>query len=334
MAVDVTARCYARAGLLGNPSDGYGGKTISLIVRNFWAEARLRPADRWLIERDPREQVGYESLLEIQELIRREGYYHSERLVKAACKQFADHFSSTLDLSGRPCSIAVTTNIPRQVGLAGSSAIVMAVFRGLLRWFDLEMDPAELATRVLWSEQRELGIPAGFQDRVIQAHEGLLFMDFSPTVMRLSNGLPCGDYQKLEPGWLPPLYIAFTKRDSEPTEVTHGSLRARFDAGDRQVVDAMRQFAELAVAGRAALLNRDWTTLDELINANFDLRRQVCDLHPHHLAMIEAARSVGVSAKYCGSGGAIIGTWRHHDQLEQLRRVLHPLTCEVIRPEI
>ena len=34
-------RAYARAGLLGNPSDGYHGKTISFSVRNFWAEVVL-----------------------------------------------------------------------------------------------------------------------------------------------------------------------------------------------------------------------------------------------------------------------------------------------------
>ena len=34
-------RAYARAGLLGNPSDGYNGKNISCIVRNFWAEVVL-----------------------------------------------------------------------------------------------------------------------------------------------------------------------------------------------------------------------------------------------------------------------------------------------------
>ena len=37
----IRKRAYARAGLLGNPSDGYHGKTISLIVRNFWAEVVL-----------------------------------------------------------------------------------------------------------------------------------------------------------------------------------------------------------------------------------------------------------------------------------------------------
>ena len=34
-------RAYARAGLIGNPSDGYNGKTISIIVENFFAEVVL-----------------------------------------------------------------------------------------------------------------------------------------------------------------------------------------------------------------------------------------------------------------------------------------------------
>ena len=33
---------YARAGLIGNPSDGYFGKTISFSVRNFSARAILQ----------------------------------------------------------------------------------------------------------------------------------------------------------------------------------------------------------------------------------------------------------------------------------------------------
>ena len=37
----IRKRAYARAGLVGNPSDGYHGKTISLIVRNLYAEVVL-----------------------------------------------------------------------------------------------------------------------------------------------------------------------------------------------------------------------------------------------------------------------------------------------------
>ena len=35
----VTHRAYARVGLVGNPSDGYYGKTIAVAVDNFFAQA-------------------------------------------------------------------------------------------------------------------------------------------------------------------------------------------------------------------------------------------------------------------------------------------------------
>ncbi len=34
-------RACARAGLMGNPSDGYHGKTLSILVRNYFAEVVL-----------------------------------------------------------------------------------------------------------------------------------------------------------------------------------------------------------------------------------------------------------------------------------------------------
>jgi glucuronokinase len=37
----IEARAHARAGLLGNPSDGYYGKTISISVGNFAAHVSL-----------------------------------------------------------------------------------------------------------------------------------------------------------------------------------------------------------------------------------------------------------------------------------------------------
>ena len=36
--LEVRERCYARVGLMGNPSDGYSGKTVSFLVQNFFAE--------------------------------------------------------------------------------------------------------------------------------------------------------------------------------------------------------------------------------------------------------------------------------------------------------
>jgi hypothetical protein len=36
------SRVHARIGLLGNPSDGYNGKTISFSLANFYAEVLFR----------------------------------------------------------------------------------------------------------------------------------------------------------------------------------------------------------------------------------------------------------------------------------------------------
>ena len=44
------SRAYARAGLLGNPSDGYFGKTISIVVRNFGAHVSLYESPELQIE--------------------------------------------------------------------------------------------------------------------------------------------------------------------------------------------------------------------------------------------------------------------------------------------
>ena len=40
-------------GLLGNPSDGYFGKTISLSIKNFWAEAQIVESEKLELKRHP-----------------------------------------------------------------------------------------------------------------------------------------------------------------------------------------------------------------------------------------------------------------------------------------
>ena len=37
---------YFRVGLMGNPSDGFHGKTISLSIANFWAEVTITESEK------------------------------------------------------------------------------------------------------------------------------------------------------------------------------------------------------------------------------------------------------------------------------------------------
>jgi glucuronokinase len=75
-------------------------------------------------------------------------------------------------LARRNFTLKYDTNIPRQVGLAGSSAIVTATMKCLMQFFNLtEYDmPKEIQPQfILDVEKEELFINAGLQDRVVQA---------------------------------------------------------------------------------------------------------------------------------------------------------------------
>ena len=77
--------------------------------------------------------------------------------------------------------LSYDTNIPRQVGLAGSSAIVTATLNCLMKFFNLtesDLPKPRRASFILNVEMTELFIQAGLQDRVIQVYEGLVYMDF------------------------------------------------------------------------------------------------------------------------------------------------------------
>ena len=75
--------------------------------------------------------------------------------------------------------IRYRTTIPREVGLAGSSAIVIATLRALAGLAGPPIDPELLPALALSVETDELGIAAGLQDRVVQTYGGLVFMDFA-----------------------------------------------------------------------------------------------------------------------------------------------------------
>jgi len=114
--------------------------------------------------------------------------------------------------------------------------------------------------------------------------------------------------------------------------VFHNDLRRRFDRGEKEVVRAMQRFAELTDAAFDCLQTGDSDQLASLMNANFDCRQSFCALNPQHVEMVETARSAGVSAKYAGSGGAIVGTFRDTVQFEQLERRMNYIGCQVIQP--
>lgn len=324
---------YARAGLLGNPSDGYYGKTVSFILKNFRARVLVYPSARLEIRASKADIPEWSSLEELRDSTRWRGYYGGIRIIQALLMRFTDYCGEQgIELSDRNFTIEYESTIPLRLGMGGSSAIIIATLRALQEFFGVEIEPAIQAKLALETETRELGVNAGLQDRVIQVYEGLVFMDFNRAKMDAQG---YGDYERLDPDLLKGVYVAYRRSLSEGTEVFHNNIRARFDEGDREIVDAMNRWAEIAAEGREALLARDHRKLGELIDANFDLRARLYkQLSEGNLEMIRAARKVGCTAKFAGSGGAIVGTYDDNAQLEKLRAELAPLDVAVLEPKV
>ncbi|MEM8872844.1 MAG: GHMP kinase [Planctomycetota bacterium] len=329
----IQTRAFARAGLVGNPSDGYFGKTISIIVRDFGVTATLTPAERLTIEPSPADLCDHDSVDEFLRHTKLMGYYGALRLMKAAVARFhtwAD--AAGHDLAGRGnFKLAFTTDIPRLVGLSGSSAIVVATLRALEKFYGVMIPMSQMPTVALETETKELHIAAGLQDRVVQTYEGIVFMDFDRKLVEETGG---GRYESLTPEVQPPIYVAFDAERAEVSDVAHRNLRAAWEAGEKDVVQAMTDLRDLTDRGRAALLAGDVDELHEVTNANFDIRKKIMSIAPENQRMIDTARAAGVSAKFAGSGGAIVGVYRNDAEYAAAKNALAGIGCTTFKPTI
>lgn len=328
-------RVFARAGLIGNPSDGYNGKTLTIIVKNFYAQVILYEWDRIEIVPSASDESDFRSIYDLAQDVRLHGYYGGIRLIKAAINGFVLYCNKRrLTLPDRNFSLRYTTSIPRQVGMAGSSAIVVATLRALTDFYEIDIPKRVLPSLVLSIERDQLGIPAGLQDRVAQVYEGCTYMNFAKETMKTEDGFVVGEYENLSPSLLPPLYVSYSADCSEPTEVFHNNLRFRYDQGEPAVVSAMQQCAELTERAREALLAGRQELLPALLDANFDIRHSICRLPKEQILMVETARSCGASANFAGSGGAIVGTYPDESAFAKLQAEMKRIGCETVKPMV
>jgi glucuronokinase len=326
------SRAFARAGLLGNPSDGYFGKTISIVVRNFGAHISLYESPELQIEQQVQDRNIFRNIYQLVEDVDLTGYYGGDRLVKAAIKKFCAYCEKhSFKLHAKNFTIRYRSSIPRQVGLAGSSAIITATIKALMDFYEVEIQPEILPNLVLSVETEELGINAGLQDRVIQAYEGCVYMDFGKEIMD-SQGY--GNYERLNPELLPNLYIAYKINLGKVSGAVFNDVKARFLEGEQLVVDTLSQIAENAEKGKKAILEKNHEQLGKLINRNFDLRAKIFNISDSNLELIKVARKCGASAKFTGSGGSIIGTYKNDEVLRCLIINMKKLNARVIKPYI
>ncbi len=328
----ITGKAHARAGLVGNPSDGYFGKTISFSIRNFTAQVNLWESPHFEIVPGHGDLAHFDSVSDFIRDVRLHGYYGGMRLIKAAVKKFHEWCGrNDRPLADRSFTISFESDIPRLVGLSGSSAIIVATLRALIQFYEVPIPLHLLPGLTLSVEREELNISAGLQDRVIQNYEGLVFMDFNKELLD-SRGY--GNYEHLRPPKMPPLYVAYDPSRAEISDIPHRNLRELWNRGDETVHRTMADYRDLTDRGKAAIMSGDWETLSDVVDQNFALRQRIMNIAPENQLMVDVARKVGASAHFCGSGGAICGLYRDGAHYQKLVDALSEIRCQVLRPFI
>jgi galactokinase/mevalonate kinase-like predicted kinase len=234
--VGLTFRASApgRCGILGNPSDIYGGKVLScsLPVRatcevEFRVEERL-PEDR--------------------------------TLWNAATARFP---------LKAPVSVSWQSDVPRSSGLAGSTALLAATVACVLALRGEAPDLSDshsniaLAELVRDLERYEAGVMCGYQDAYMVVHGGLQLMDFVGKHPQIP-----GPPARLQPVDAPLPFLLITTGVERLSGSVHGPMSERWLRGDKDVVGAMERLAELAPMGADALSVGNLHLLAELMTEN------------------------------------------------------------------
>jgi len=314
---------YARTGLLGNPSDGYEGKVVGCPLRNFAALVSIAPCERLRITAGgiPAELPALAAATEGPLPDSVDGL---ERLVLAAAVRLVRSLGGT-----RPVPptfhIRCATTVPRQVGLAGSSAVIIATLRALGAWWECTPPRFELAEMALATEVEDLGIAAGPLDRVVQAYESTMVMDFAPPRSEAA-------YRTLDARLIPPLVVSWNASGGDSSHLTHSDLRARWKRGDPDVVGTVQALRELVDWGITALEARDVDLFADLVDENFRLRCSMTSVGEPDRAMVSVARAAGAGAKLCGSGGAVVAVPRAGVDPSAVERALRGAGFPTCRP--
>jgi galactokinase/mevalonate kinase-like predicted kinase len=200
--------------------------------------------------------------------------------------------------------LTTSTEIPMRAGLAGSTALVAAVFGAVAHYLGLTLHPHAMAEAIRDIEYEIMGVVCGFQDQYMAVFGGLNYLDFRDK----GSHLPPGEmpYATVEPlaASAPalPILLAHTGVQHHSGSV-HRSVRERWLEGDPEVRRGYERIQYLARWSKDALLTEDWSCLADAMNENQRIQQELgasgeaCD------RLIAVARENGALAgKLAGAG--------------------------------
>jgi galactokinase/mevalonate kinase-like predicted kinase len=290
-----------RAGIIGNPTDMYGGAVLSCSVE-MRACVEISPADRLTLATNDQEC----HITSLEDLRPRKDLFDLPRAI--------------LDYMRLPqlaCRVEYGSNIPLRSGMAGSTALVVAMLKGLLAWQGKFPNPYRLAEMARYIELNHLKVVCGYQDAYMCTFGGLNYMDFrGKQFYREAEAELMATIEPLAPYVERlPFVLGFTGVRHSSGAV-HKPIRERWLEGEPEAVAGYERITEIARLSKKALLLEDWAVLGELMNENHAIQRDLGGSGESNERLITAALQAGaLGAKLAGAGdgGTIIALWLEDD---------------------
>lgn len=275
-----------RCGLLGSPSDMYGGSIISCSISQ---QAHCVIDTTWL---------GPGLLLQASGL-HHQVQTNAELGLRGDALDIARTVIGAFDIdpqTSQPFLVSITSDIPVRAGLADETAIASAVVGAILAHLELRLSLYEIAELTHKIERDARGRVFGFHNHYMCAFGGLNYLDFRDKGADDSQdpGAPFVTVEPLDPhisGSLP-LLVAHSSADDAQDQV-HTVLRERWLAGDPSAAAGYERMAQFARLGKKAILAGRWDTVGQLMNSSHGIERDFGGGSAAAERLIETALSCG-----------------------------------------
>lgn len=199
----------------------------------------------------------------------------------------------------RGVEVRTRSESPVGAGIAGSSAMNVAVTAALAAWTGRTLSDNDLLTIAMNVEAQVLQIPTGVQDYRPALHGGVSAVEMDVTgVRRVPINVDPVEFDRR-------IVLAYTGA-SRNSGLNNWEIMSRRLNGDAKVIAAFDAIRDVALAMREALERHDWTAVAAQLTAEWNHRKRLAPgvTSPTIDGLLTHAQSAGALAgKVCGAGG-------------------------------
>jgi D-glycero-alpha-D-manno-heptose-7-phosphate kinase len=201
----------------------------------------------------------------------------------------------------RPDPVRITTrsDSPVGAGLAGSSALTVALCAALSRYTETSYSPNSLMSLAANLEVQVIGVPTGVQDYRPAMYGGVAAIEMGPAGVTRTK-------LKVDPKELSRRIIIAYTGQSRNSGINNWEITKRHINGDDDVIELLHEISKTAAAMRAALEAADWAQVSRQVANEWKLRKCLAPTvtTPTIEKFIQHGLVVGAqAAKICGAGG-------------------------------